>query len=517
MERSQGTTESERYLARLCERTFLSLWSYPNVFRDQGQIGDGDGKEVCDLLVVCGREIIVFSDKSCQFPSTGNLKTDWRRWYKRAIKESAKQLSGAQRWIREFPDRLYLDRRCQIKFPIRLPSPDESRFHLVVVALGAKTRCQEEISGSGSFVLAPKIKADAHVGEECQPFFVGDVQPRRNYVHVLDDVTLDIILRELDTVTDFIDYLCQKEGLIRSGKLLAAEGEENLLAYYLSNTKNDKHHFRLPAGHEQLLVADGEWQKFDKRLEVNQKRRADKISYLWDEIIEELSRHTVGGTTLEGSVKDVAEAETGIRIMAAETRLSRRVLAGALRDRVISTPPTKFSKRIIVSNSDPTLAYVFIALPDATKDEDQDRHRRFRREYLGNYCFVLAWKHRELRTIVGIARRPVREPMVGRTTSRSHAPKHGPLSSRQKPRKSKINLISCVTRISQESRLTPRNTLPPRRLCRHHPPSFYQLSILPPSTSRRPDETLHARVEVAKNSNTAAYDLSGSRLERHDT
>lgn len=49
IERQKGTTTAERYLARLCERTFLSLWSYPNVFRDAAVSGARTGKEVCDL------------------------------------------------------------------------------------------------------------------------------------------------------------------------------------------------------------------------------------------------------------------------------------------------------------------------------------------------------------------------------------------------------------------------------------------------------------------------------------
>ena len=60
--RADGITDSERYLKKLCERTFLSLWSYPNVYRDQGGAAKGDGKEVCDLLVVFENHIIMFSD-----------------------------------------------------------------------------------------------------------------------------------------------------------------------------------------------------------------------------------------------------------------------------------------------------------------------------------------------------------------------------------------------------------------------------------------------------------------------
>ena len=63
-----GTTESERYLASLARTTFLSLWSYSNVFRDQGLSQQTVGKEIADLLVVCNDDVVVFSDKYCQFP-----------------------------------------------------------------------------------------------------------------------------------------------------------------------------------------------------------------------------------------------------------------------------------------------------------------------------------------------------------------------------------------------------------------------------------------------------------------
>ena len=35
--RSDGVNESERYLKKLCDHSFLSLWSYSSIFRDQGK------------------------------------------------------------------------------------------------------------------------------------------------------------------------------------------------------------------------------------------------------------------------------------------------------------------------------------------------------------------------------------------------------------------------------------------------------------------------------------------------
>src|SRR5688572_4608956 len=83
--KAQGVTPSERYLNSLCEKTFLSMWSYPGVFRDQKEKGRGDGKELCDMLVVFDEHVLIFSDKHCAFPTSGDLTIDWQRWYKKAI------------------------------------------------------------------------------------------------------------------------------------------------------------------------------------------------------------------------------------------------------------------------------------------------------------------------------------------------------------------------------------------------------------------------------------------------
>jgi predicted solute-binding protein len=61
--RSRGSTASERLLADLGEQASLILWSYPNLFYDKKQKGKGDGKELCDMLVACGDDVIIFSDK----------------------------------------------------------------------------------------------------------------------------------------------------------------------------------------------------------------------------------------------------------------------------------------------------------------------------------------------------------------------------------------------------------------------------------------------------------------------
>lgn len=80
----------------MCERSFLTLWSYAGVFRDQGKRASGDGKEICDLLVVFDRHVIVFSDKDIEFGSTAELTVSWSRWYRAAVVDGARQVWGAE-------------------------------------------------------------------------------------------------------------------------------------------------------------------------------------------------------------------------------------------------------------------------------------------------------------------------------------------------------------------------------------------------------------------------------------
>jgi len=72
--KSEGVTPTERLLARLCEKTFLRLWSYPNPFKD-------DGKELCDLIAVFESHIFVFFDReSRKFDNTTkDISITWRR------------------------------------------------------------------------------------------------------------------------------------------------------------------------------------------------------------------------------------------------------------------------------------------------------------------------------------------------------------------------------------------------------------------------------------------------------
>lgn len=229
-----GKTSSESRLLQLVRGSVLSLWSIPGPYIDDGLARNGGGKELCDLLVIFGDDVLLFSDKECAFPEDDNVKVAWARWYKRAIGKSAKQLVGASNALRRHTTRLFSDAACKKPLPLSLPKPDRMRIHLVAVAhgsVGAAQRYWEAYGGTpgstGSLMLNTELISNNH---ELKPFQIGWPSGKDCFIHVLDSLTLGLLLKELDTVADFTDYLEKKEALLKSsGCEFLIPGEEDLL------------------------------------------------------------------------------------------------------------------------------------------------------------------------------------------------------------------------------------------------------------------------------------------------
>jgi hypothetical protein len=399
---SEGVTASERYLGKLCKRSFLSLWSYPGVFRNQtwGKC-KSNGKEVCDVLVVFENHIIIFSDKQCEFPDSGNLEVDWGRWYRRAISKSAEQVWGAERWIREFPDRLFLDIHCTKPFPITLPRTADAIFHRIVVAHDGSSRCRQSLGGSGSLMLNSSVIGENHFHF---PFTVGQINPEKGYVHVFDDTTLDIVMTTLDTITDFTAYLTKKERFLTGNKTICAAGEEELLAVYLRKLNAyGEHDFVIAGDYDFLSFDEGLWEDFSKNPQRMAQIERDKVSYVWDELIERFVLNAMAGTQyLSGG--PLSEQETMFRFLAREPRTRRRMLAISFLEvwkRSIKSP-SFWQARVMLPSGAGDPYYVFLFLKRREGDSDAE-YRKIRVQLLSDYCRVVKLEHPEAMNIVGIA------------------------------------------------------------------------------------------------------------------
>ena len=359
------------------------------------------------MLVVFGDNVLIFSVKYIQFNQSIDIERAWSRWYKRAIRRSADQLIGAENWIRRYPQRIYLDPHCQHNFPIFIPDSSRIRVHRVVVALGVSDACSAYFGGNslGSLVIQSDLEGDSHY---LHPFRIGHVNPTKGFVHVFDDVTLDKVLGELDTISDFVTYISKREAFLsRKKPVVVAAGEEQLISVYATQLNaNGEHDFVLPveAGEapDGVYIAEDFWDDMIHHPQYIAKKEADKISYVWDRLIEHFIKY--GGIHDETGHRHqtASDLEPGLRFMASEPRVRRRQLGYALVHLLETAPQDLRATRVVYSDDFPEKAYLFLVLPPI-ENVQYDEYREFRRALLLAYCKVAKLLCSNASFIIGIA------------------------------------------------------------------------------------------------------------------
>jgi hypothetical protein len=378
-QRSEGLTASEQVPAELCDKSFLKLWTYPNLFRRPG-------KELTDLLVVFGNDVIIFSDKSCNYPNTGNTDLDWSRWYNHSIALSAKQIAKTEKCILSNPDKVFLDAKCLQKLPIDLPNAANMRVHRICVAVGALDRAQAE-TGTRALRIEPSVLNDA------VRFTVGTTDKASGWVHVFDEEGLATVLSELSTITDFIHYLNGKVALTQTN-FKSAEAETDLLGCYLWHGRT------FPARDRDYRLEPNLWATVEASKEFLAGREANKGSQFWDGLIEYINDNYLNETLEFGNQHSMCEHERIMRILASETRFHRRVLSKAILHRA------EFAKKQAIStllpSDQPDVSYV-LYIGKGDEGKDHAAYRAGRAKELQMRCHAAKAVNPEKRFIVGIA------------------------------------------------------------------------------------------------------------------
>jgi hypothetical protein len=344
---SEGLNPAEKFIYELCVGSFLRLWSHAN------PQGKEKGKELCDVLVVCPPDVIIFSVKEITLKDSGTPEVDFSRWLKRAVEESVKQIYGAERHILSAEKVI----RADGSEGISLPKEPDLRVHRVAVGVGSR-------------------------GQVPLPF--GDFG--KGFVHVFEEYAANIVLRELNSVTDFIAYLGAKERFCREIKHLLEVREEDLLAMYLHAGR------RFPDTPPDVLhVPDEIWEEITKKPEFVARKAADEISYVWDRLIDSVGEDVLEDNMEPGS--SPSETERVLRVMAQEDRFSRRLLGAAFKEFVDESKSTGLARML---KSPSGTVYVFLAMPHGTP-------REYRKMILANRCFVARHLNPDSPTVIGLA------------------------------------------------------------------------------------------------------------------
>jgi hypothetical protein len=212
-----------------------------------------------------------------------------------------------------------------------------------------------------------------------------------------------VLLTTLDTITDLVTYLRKKERFILSDRLVWAAGEDDLLAYYLQDVNDQgEHDFVLPGSATALTIGEGLWDRFCRSAERHSQLEADKVSYLWDHLIERFNTLILEGTQFWASPPTMADQEIVMRFLARLPRFHRRMLAGALVD-MLKTTPKSMRRTQVFPPMEPGEPYFVLLLLPHLPDMTDEEYREERRNFLLACCRVVKLQFPDAEDIVGFA------------------------------------------------------------------------------------------------------------------
>lgn len=339
--------KAEDVVQGLTKKTFFADWCYLNPVLP-------DGKELCDLLVVFGQIAVIWQIKDLKLGKNGRYK-------KSEVDKNLRQISGAKRQLFE------------LKTPIELENPRRGKelfnstlikeIYLISVILG---------EGEEAFSFVEEIK--------------------KHTVHIFTKEFLEVILNELDTISDFTEYLQEKEKLLsKNERLIIFGGEKELLANYLWDNRS----FKKLESATNVVIAEGTWENLQNRPEYKAKKKLDKISYYWDSIINRAHMTT--------SEVEKLNYEKVARELARPNRFQRRYLSKAFFDAhlIIHNDKHDLFRRVLIGDG---ITYCFLF-------QDDPDPRENRKAMLGTMCFIARGKYPQNKKVIGIATERKIKPM----------------------------------------------------------------------------------------------------------
>jgi hypothetical protein len=339
-------TNTEQFVHRLCEKSFLSLWSFLNPIGKQG-------KELCDILIVCEPDVIIFSVKEINIKKSGDPEVDTNRWLERSIESSVKQIYGAERYLKNKGEFILNNSETIIDLSKNI----KWIFHRIAVAFGR--------------------------GNEF-PLNFGDYG--KGFIHVFDEKSVQVILHELDTIRDFTAYLTAKEEFIRSNHYPHFYAEEDILAYYLLNGR------KFPIDCDVIIFDSDLYSGMLTNSDYQKTLRENEVSYTWDKMIETLIQDFNDGSLLNDVSR--ADLELTIRQMSREDRVHRKILSELFLDFIGVNHPPQAKARAIISSDNPSVLYLFV-LGDYEKRHERAKELRIRS--------IIAREKSNCTTIIGLA------------------------------------------------------------------------------------------------------------------
>jgi len=299
--------EGEDFVQFLAEKAYLKYWCFANPMDL-----DGDGKEICDLLILFYDSAIIISVKNY------NLNGNYDRFMNKVVGKSTKQLFGAQR-----------------KFKQR-----------------GKIKLKHEIQGEVEFDTSSFeniFKITISVGEDFEHYEFVDYHDEKGIVNIFNRETAGIIFGELDTIKDLVEYLKARETLLQQNiKNVCHCSEKDLVAYFVTNAREFDPKL-INNFSEESKTLKGRWENYIENREVILKKLEDENSYFIDRMVKT-------------DILPLQDGELLAKKFMTMSRFERRILANNLYDLVGKYENQKdfLARRFTVFNG---VAFLFVYYP----------------------------------------------------------------------------------------------------------------------------------------------------------
>lgn len=276
MDSNEKGKAGEDFVYELATNSFLSYWCYPNPFDE-----DGDKKEICDLLIHFHETLILCCVKNYEF------KGLYERYFRKSIEKDVRQLYGAEKKI-----------TASIN-GIRIKNKD-GREHILD---------PKNIKHVHRLII--------HLGDNVHFYPFNRETKTEGFVHVFDKTSFQNLVRYLDTIRDFEEYLTKREAAFgekdvlimpsaeedftaETGKqffehqlgkpkerqaIIISGTESDVLAHYIENDRAFSDYVYSDEYTDMLLQLDGDWDRFLQETKVKNKQQEDHVSYFIDEFV----------------------------------------------------------------------------------------------------------------------------------------------------------------------------------------------------------------------------------------
>jgi hypothetical protein len=290
--------------------TYLKYWCYPGPKDEQGS-----RKEICDLLILFRDTMIILSVKNYEF------KGNYERYFRSTLDKAVSQVAGAERRLFDTGRKLLIHHSDLGEIEL-----DPSKYKKVYRVI---------------------------VNHSIAPLFYpgGRLTSTGKYVHIFNWNAFLGVVRELDTIPDFIQYLSERELIfhdknttIMNGTeeeweahvqqafldyntnridqgpnfVLISGSESDLLADFLWNNRKFNKHFYDRSFNGGSFELDGKWIDYLKRKEVQNKKAADRASYFVDEFLKNEVLYKQDHTNLALAVELLSLSRFERRIIGSE-------------------------------------------------------------------------------------------------------------------------------------------------------------------------------------------------------